>query len=1065
LRQRPSQLAKLTRPRLQGAFARERLLRRLDEAHASRSVIWVVGPPGAGKTTLIASWLDARRLPSIWYQVDSDDADPATFFYYLGRAAQPLARPGQRPLPLLTPEYLSELASFSRRFFRNLFERLGAPGIIVLDNYQELPCTSEFQQRIADAAAEAPSGMGIVVASRERPPACFARQIANENLALFDWEALKLSLEEARAIAVARGQPDGEAIARLHKLVDGWAAGFTLMLEQAHEPTFALRRSSSHQTLFDYFAAQILNRVSEDVRAFLLATACLPSVTHVLAEALTGDRKAESILEDLHRRHFFVHKRTGDEPTYLYHALFRSFLRTQAQRTLEPGALHDVYRRAARLLEQGHDLEACFDLYCEAQDWVSAGRVIVDHAPELLAKGRFNTVLERIARMPDEQRAEAPWLGYWQARAMQATSPAAARARFVEASGQFTARSDTVGELLCVAGILECHWLQWATIEEQDEWIDRALELLRGSPRIANPELELRLHSVLAMALHQSRPYSPVFAYTQQRIVDLLHEPMNDEARFSGGVLLFGTVLGSADVALGAWLVRLLEPLAQSFDVSALSRLLWLRRLACFRVYVGEVAEAVGALDRAEALAIEENLDLGGSLQCFWGCYISIACGDLPRAATFVRRLRKYVVRDKPVERPIFHHVHCLLAHAKGETDEAVRHGRQALALAKAGGPAWMRWGFGLPAIYALIEAGDLGEAQTEIESLGRFIQGSPFELFQAECKLAEACIAAKREPRDAFRASLTEALRCSRDLDYLFYFRSLFRSHRLLLCEALREDIEADYVREVIQRFRISPEPPVPPGWPWPVRIFALGRFQVERNGAKLHFRHKTPRRLIELLKTLIALGSHDVPESRLVDLLWAAEDGDSAAHALGTAVHRLRKLLGYSRAVDVCDGAVSLDRSLVWIDAVQLEEELQVAGRSGLQTQRTAETIAELYRGAFLPADENAAWAIPIRERLRCGFVRFAERHGEQLESERRWPEATDWYLRVLDVEVTSENLYQGLMRCYLHTDRRAEGVSAFRRLQRMLSVTLGIQPSAASVALCDALQARRVVTRAPS
>lgn len=158
---------------------RERLFQRLDEGHASRSVIWVVGPAGAGKTTLIASWLDARRLPSIWYQVDSDDADPATLFYYLVRAAQPLARPGQRPLPLLTPEYLPELASFSRRFFRNLFERIGAPGVVVLDNYQEFPRTSDFQERIADAAAEAPSGMAIVVVSRERPPACFARQITN----------------------------------------------------------------------------------------------------------------------------------------------------------------------------------------------------------------------------------------------------------------------------------------------------------------------------------------------------------------------------------------------------------------------------------------------------------------------------------------------------------------------------------------------------------------------------------------------------------------------------------------------------------------------------------------------------------------------------------------------------------------------------------------------------------------------------------------------------------------------------------------------------------------------
>jgi len=56
----PRLLAKLTRPRLHGAVARERLFAQLDGARAGRSAVCVVGPPGAGKTTLVASWLDAR---------------------------------------------------------------------------------------------------------------------------------------------------------------------------------------------------------------------------------------------------------------------------------------------------------------------------------------------------------------------------------------------------------------------------------------------------------------------------------------------------------------------------------------------------------------------------------------------------------------------------------------------------------------------------------------------------------------------------------------------------------------------------------------------------------------------------------------------------------------------------------------------------------------------------------------------------------------------------------------------------------------------------------------------
>src|SRR5882724_10105701 len=99
---RRSPLAKLTRPRLHKAMARERLFSVLDEARTYKPAICVVGPPGAGKTTLIASWLDARGIKGIWYQVDPGDADLATFFYYLGEAAKAFARKGHRALPALT---------------------------------------------------------------------------------------------------------------------------------------------------------------------------------------------------------------------------------------------------------------------------------------------------------------------------------------------------------------------------------------------------------------------------------------------------------------------------------------------------------------------------------------------------------------------------------------------------------------------------------------------------------------------------------------------------------------------------------------------------------------------------------------------------------------------------------------------------------------------------------------------------------------------------------------------------------------------------------------------------
>ena len=109
-------IAKVTLPVSSGYYPRQRLYRLLDKARKA-PVLWITGPPGCGKTALVSSYIESRRIPCLWYKVDEADADLSTFFYYLGLAAAKAAPRKRKRLPLLTPERMPGLSVFAQRYF------------------------------------------------------------------------------------------------------------------------------------------------------------------------------------------------------------------------------------------------------------------------------------------------------------------------------------------------------------------------------------------------------------------------------------------------------------------------------------------------------------------------------------------------------------------------------------------------------------------------------------------------------------------------------------------------------------------------------------------------------------------------------------------------------------------------------------------------------------------------------------------------------------------------------------------------------------------------------------
>jgi DNA-binding SARP family transcriptional activator len=246
--------------------------------------------------------------------------------------------------------------------------------------------------------------------------------------------------------------------------------------------------------------------------------------------------------------------------------------------------------------------------------------------------------------------------------------------------------------------------------------------------------------------------------------------------------------------------------------------------------------------------------------------------------------------------------------------------------------------------------------------------------------------------------------------------------------------------VQDIIRMFRLKAPKDAPDLWPWTVRIYTLGQFEVQVNGVDLEFPRKLPRKTLLLLKAIVAFGGRDVPEQALCDALWGDEEGDAARNALSITVLRLRKLLGSNESVIHQGGKISLNPEMCWVDAWAFEARLA-------DTRFVGQEVLDLYGGTFLPEDEGGAWSVARRERLRGKFIDALSRYGMTLESQGDLPGAVQCYMRGIDADPIVESFHQGLMRCYERLGKRTEALSVYRRLKHTLSVVLGVPPSDAA------------------
>ncbi|HEX7954564.1 MAG TPA: bacterial transcriptional activator domain-containing protein, partial [Burkholderiales bacterium] len=615
------------------------------------------------------------------------------------------------------------------------------------------------------------------------------------------------------------------------------------------------------------------------------------------------------------------------------------------------------------------------------------------------------------------------------------------------------------GDVLCqvqtAAGMVEAYFLEYAVFTPLDRWIPVLEKMFESGMPAMEPNAELRAQSAMLIALTYRMPDHKRIDQCVVRVDELLRSGADVNLRVTAAthLTLYGSFTGHLTVSRRA--AALLAPLLADSAVTVFRRIFAWAVINWYACNASDVALGEQAVASNLTIAREEGMHIAERFACILGFYFDMDQRRVESGRRRIERFEEIMIPEQPYEAASLVNMKAWLGVYTGDPTLPLIHGARAYELYVEAGSVPHTFMPLASLIWANVETGDLVAGCKWIEEHRRASDRVNMEWARYAPDAAEAIMALRQGDLPVLDDRLNRIFAHERhSMDQYGHMLAWHRGWAALLAAAaLERGIQVQRALAFVRTFDLEAPEPYLEAWPWPVKIRSLGAFSVELDAEPLVFAAKTPRKLLGLLKAIIALGGRDVPEQKLADALWPDEDGDTAHQSLTTALHRLRKLLGDKSLIRQRDGRLSLDTGRVWVDTLAFEA-LSAADAAG-DHARSMRVIA-LYRGEFLAYDD-APWAFATREKLRARYLGLVSAAARRFEQEGRHEEALDLYRRGIEADELAETFHQGLMRCHHQVGRTPEALDAYRRMRELLARAHGVQPSPATEELYRKLTSR--------
>lgn len=1048
-------LAKITQPQLTNIFLRERLFITLDRA-MEKPLTWISAPPGSGKTTLVASYLETRRMPAIWYQTDERDKDCATFFHYFSLAAAQLLKEEVRQLPQFSPAGSSGTSGFTRTYFETLYSLLPLPTTIIIDDIHEVGDDLTIIDLLVNGLAIAPEGVSFIVMSRSLPPVQLARLQAGNKLSIHTWKDLQLTTGETAGLLALHGkecallQPE-----ETHQAMNGWAAGVVLCAIRAARFKIVTNTDATleREGIFAYFASEVFLRLDDAVQLFLLKSSFLPQMTEITAGQLTGSPYAARILSRLHDHGYFIELHNHGLPVYRYHPLFRDFLICMARNTLSESDILDLQLTAAAILEKSGIIEDAGDIYTDICRWDLLLKMVDRHAAELIGQGRHKAILNWLDAVPAMTAQESPIPAYWRGECALHTDQKSAKSSFLTAFELAKGRDEKFS-CLAWAGFVKTIRLEYDNFRQLDSWIPWLESYLAAGSAFPPPDVECAVARAMAWALILRRnDMGNQREWIDRAIRKAQQTGQNHLMVCAWSIAVYHAVWTGdqhASRMAAAELQTLLADYSYQQPAGAMALLFIGLRSACV-----EADEPSALTYAAVGMQMAESTGCRAFDHHFHAlkAYAHLLGGRTIEAAVALTEMAASVNNQKRQGYAHYHFLATWHALLNDELQTACSLGELAVRQAEDAGFAWSEILCRLAFARALHETGEDDLAQDQLDRAKALNSPGANPMLTFMCHLWQALFACETANHELAVAALRQAFFLGRKQGYINLLWWWIPHDMSRLCAlALESGIEQEYALHLIRRRGLLPLNwrNQPEAWPWPLKIYTLGRFSIILNGEPVTFSGKVQQKPLALLKAIIALGGRNVSEELLAEMLWPDAEGDIGHQTFATNLHRLRKIIGIENAIELIAGKVSLNPLCCWVDVWAFERLANdIAGKNPAKPLPSSDMVRKaadaltLYSGHFLTSESNHTWAISMRERLRNKMLLTIRRAGQALEELGDFPQATVLYQKGLACDDLIEEFYQRLMLCHAHNGNRGELVSTFKRCQAVMSA-LDMTPS---------------------